>query len=98
MESRSQHQLQAALLELEVLATARRMCARPVAVRALVFDVFGTWSTGAPVFRRSFAASGLSADFEELADAWRARFWPAIAEVTEGPRAWPTSTSFTSRR
>jgi 2-haloacid dehalogenase len=59
-----------------------------VAVRALAFDVFGTlvdWRTGvADAFRKS----GLPGDAEELADAWRARFWPILAEVNSGARPW----------
>jgi 2-haloacid dehalogenase len=59
-----------------------------MAVRALVFDVFGTlvdWRSGvADAFRRS----GVSGDPEELADAWRARLWPILAEVNDGSRPW----------
>jgi 2-haloacid dehalogenase len=59
-----------------------------VAVRALVFDVFGTlvdWRSGiADAFRRS----GLVGDPEELADGWRARLWPILAAVNDGARPW----------
>jgi 2-haloacid dehalogenase len=59
-----------------------------VAVRALVFDVFGTlvdWRSG---IAKAFLASKVSGDPEELADAWRARFWPMLAAVNEGERPW----------
>jgi 2-haloacid dehalogenase len=59
-----------------------------VAVRALVFDVFGTlvdWRSGVA---KAFQASGLSGDPEELADAWRAGIWPILAEVNSGARPW----------
>jgi 2-haloacid dehalogenase len=59
-----------------------------MAVRALVFDVFGTlvdWRSGVAA---SFRASGVSGDPYELADAWRARYRPILAEVNEGSRPW----------
>jgi 2-haloacid dehalogenase len=59
-----------------------------MSVRALAFDVFGTlvdWRSG---IARAFRASGVPGDAEELADAWRARYWPMIAEVNEGKRPW----------
>jgi 2-haloacid dehalogenase len=57
-------------------------------VRALVFDVFGTlvdWRSG---IAAAFRESGLSRDPGELADAWRARYWPLLAQVNEGTRPW----------
>jgi 2-haloacid dehalogenase len=59
-----------------------------VAVRALVFDVFGTlvdWRSGVA---EAFRASGVAGDAEELADAWRARYRPILAEVNAGARPW----------
>jgi 2-haloacid dehalogenase len=59
-----------------------------MAVRALVFDVFGTlvdWRSG---IARAFLASDVTGDAEELADAWRARFWPMLAAVNRGERPW----------
>jgi 2-haloacid dehalogenase len=59
-----------------------------VAARALVFDVFGTlvdWRSG---IAKAFHASGVSGDPEELADAWRRRYWPILAEVNDGSRPW----------
>ena len=57
-------------------------------MRALVFDVFGTlvdWLSG---IAEAFRASGVSGDPEELADAWRQRYWPILAEVNDGSRPW----------
>lgn len=59
-----------------------------MAVRALAFDVFGTlvdWRSG---IADAFGASGVAGDLEALADTWRARFWPLLAEVNEGARPW----------
>jgi 2-haloacid dehalogenase len=59
-----------------------------MAVRALAFDVFGTlvdWRSG---IARGFLASKVSGDPEELADAWRARFWPMLAAVNRGEQPW----------
>lgn len=59
-----------------------------MAVRALVFDVFGTlvdWRSGVA---EAFRASGVSADPAKLADAWRERYRPILAEVNEGSRPW----------
>jgi 2-haloacid dehalogenase len=57
-------------------------------VRALVFDVFGTlvdWRSGVA---EAFRASEVPGDPEELADAWRARYGPILAEVNGGLRPW----------
>jgi 2-haloacid dehalogenase len=59
-----------------------------VAVRALVFDVFGTlvdWRSGVA---EAFRASGAPGDPAELADDWRGRYRPILAEVNEGSRPW----------
>jgi 2-haloacid dehalogenase len=59
-----------------------------MAVRALVFDVFGTlvdWRSG---IADAFRASAVRGDPEELADAWRARYRPILAEVNDGARPW----------
>jgi 2-haloacid dehalogenase len=59
-----------------------------MAVRALVFDVFGTlvdWRSGVA---EAFRAGGVTGDPEELADAWRARYRPILTEVNEGSRPW----------
>jgi len=59
-----------------------------VKVRALAFDVFGTivdWRSG---IADAFRATGMPGDPDELADAWRARYWPVLAQVNEGARPW----------
>lgn len=59
-----------------------------MAVRALAFDVFGTlvdWRSGVA---EAFRAAGVAGDPEELADAWRARYRPILADVNEGSRPW----------
>jgi 2-haloacid dehalogenase len=59
-----------------------------MAVRALIFDVFGTlvdWRSGVA---EAFRASGVPGDPAELADAWRARYRPILAEVNDGSRPW----------
>jgi 2-haloalkanoic acid dehalogenase type II len=56
--------------------------------RALVFDVFGTlvdWRSGVA---DAFRASGVSGEPHELADAWRARYWPMLAQVNSGAQPW----------
>lgn len=63
----------------------------PGAVEALLFDVFGTvvdWRGSIARLGAAFAAqrniSGV--DWAAFADAWRARYQPAMAEVREGRR------------
>jgi len=59
-----------------------------MAVRALVFDVFGTlvdWRSGVA---EAFRASGVKGGAGDLADDWRARYRPILAEVNEGERPW----------
>jgi 2-haloacid dehalogenase len=61
-----------------------------MAVRALVFDVFGTlvdWRSGVAA---AFRASRVTGEPEELADAWRARYRPILDEVNDGARPWGT--------
>ncbi|MEA2756170.1 MAG: 2-haloacid dehalogenase [Aliidongia sp.] len=61
-------------------------------IAALTFDVFGTvvdWRgslirEGDALGRRT----GLSADWGGLADAWRGRYQPSMADVREGRRPW----------
>jgi 2-haloacid dehalogenase len=59
-----------------------------VAVRALVFDVFGTLVDWRSTIARAFHDRGLAGDANELADDWRGRLWPITAEVNEGTRPW----------
>jgi 2-haloacid dehalogenase len=59
-----------------------------VAVRALVFDVFGTlvdWRSG---ISQAFREAGVPGDPEELADGWRDRYIPILLEVNSGTRPW----------
>ena len=59
-----------------------------MAVRALVFDVFGTlvdWRSG---IAAAFRAADVPGDPEELAEDWRSRYLPILAEVNKGERPW----------
>jgi len=65
---------------------------QPPAVRALVFDVFGTvvdWR-GSIIRegRRLARARGLRVDWAAFADAWRAGYGPAMAQVRSGELPW----------
>lgn len=57
-------------------------------VKALFFDVFGTvvdWRSGvAREARTQLGARGVSLDWFEFADAWRAEYQPAMEEVRSG--------------
>ena len=61
-------------------------------VRALTFDVFGTavdWRSGvAAEARRLGALHGVDADWERLADAWRALYMPSMNRVRSGELPW----------
>lgn len=61
-------------------------------VKALTFDVFGTvvdWRTGvAAEGRRLGDLHGIDADWEQVADAWRALYLPYMAKVTSGELPW----------
>lgn len=68
------------------------MSARLGAVKALVFDVFGTvvdWR-GSLIAegRRLGRARGLRVDWAAFADAWRAGYRPAMARVRAGALPW----------
>ena len=62
------------------------------AVRALTFDVFGTtvdWRTGvAAEARRLGELRGIEADWERLADEWRALYMPSMDRVRRGELPW----------
>ncbi|MEP6739685.1 MAG: haloacid dehalogenase type II [Caldimonas sp.] len=64
----------------------------PQAIRALVFDVFGTvvdWR--ASIIREGetlSAAKGLAVDWPAFADAWRAGYQPAMQRARTGEIAW----------
>jgi len=61
-------------------------------VRALTFDVFGTtvdWRTGvADEARRIGELNGIQADWERLADGWRALYVPYMDRVRTGELPW----------
>jgi 2-haloacid dehalogenase len=57
-------------------------------VAALAFDVFGTLVDWRSAIAEAFRASGVADDPEELADDWRGRYRPILAEVNEGSRPW----------
>ena len=59
-----------------------------MAVRALVFDVFGTLVDWRTTIARAFAESGVPGEPGELADEWRERFWPVIGDILGGKREW----------
>ncbi|MEP7101510.1 MAG: haloacid dehalogenase type II, partial [Burkholderiales bacterium] len=64
----------------------------PRAIRALVFDIFGTvvdWRGS--IVREGealSAASGLRVDWPAFADAWRAGYQPAMQRARSGEIAW----------
>ena len=61
-------------------------------IRALTFDIFGTtvdWRSGvAAEGRRLGARQGVEADWERVADAWRALYMPYMARVRGGELPW----------
>lgn len=61
-------------------------------VKALCFDVFGTvvdWRGSVAREAASFFGErGVDRDWRAFADAWRARYQPAMAEVRSGKRPW----------
>lgn len=61
-------------------------------VKALTFDVFGTvvdWRTSvAREAARIGRAAGIDADWEALADRWRAGYQPSMARVRSGDLPW----------
>ena len=61
-----------------------------MAVRALVFDVFGTLVDWRSSVARAFAAAGVDGDAVALADDWRGRYAPALEESNRGERSAST--------
>lgn len=61
-------------------------------VKALIFDVFGTvvdWRTGiAQQAAAFFTRHGIDADAVSFADAWRAKYQPAMERVRSGNRGY----------
>ena len=55
------------------------------AMRALIFDVFGTCVDWRTSIQREAAAYGLPPEF---ADAWRAQYQPQLETVRDGSRPW----------
>jgi len=68
------------------------MSQRPLAVKALVFDVFGTVVDWRGSIIREGQALGrrkkLKVDWPAFADAWRAGYRPAMARVRSGELPW----------
>ena len=62
------------------------------AVRAVVFDVFGTVVDWRGSILRELAmvgrAKGVAADWERVADLWRAGYQPAMQRVRDGSLPW----------
>ena len=59
-----------------------------MAVRALVFDVFGTVVDWRSVVARALEEAGMPGDAGDLADDWRHRFWPVIGHIVSGEQPW----------
>ncbi|HZC34760.1 MAG TPA: haloacid dehalogenase type II [Chthoniobacterales bacterium] len=63
-------------------------------LKALLFDVFGTvvdWrSSLIDAFSRFGQSRQLAADWAQLADQWRAAYWPSMDNVRKGELAWTT--------
>jgi 2-haloacid dehalogenase len=63
-----------------------------IAVRALLFDTFGTvvdWRGGLITQLELWgAAHGIAADWPGLVDAWRSEYQPSMAKVRTGERQW----------
>ena len=61
-------------------------------IEVVAFDVFGTlvdWrSSITDALARAGGAAGLSADWPAAADAWRSRYYPALARVLRSERAF----------
>jgi 2-haloacid dehalogenase len=56
--------------------------------RVLAFDVFGTVVDWHGSIMREVAAMGLGIDAYAFANAWRAGYKPAMAEIRQGKRGW----------
>ncbi len=64
----------------------------PASIRAVVFDVFGTvvdYRSGViRALREAGARHGVEADWDSMADEWRAGYMPATLRVRRGERPW----------
>src|ERR1700722_9982248 len=74
------------------LTTSRWVGSPESAVRAIVFDTFGTivdWRGSLVASLRSFGAErGLEAPWERVTDRWRAAYVPNMDRVRQGELAW----------
>ncbi|MBD5633267.1 MAG: haloacid dehalogenase type II [Candidatus Eremiobacteraeota bacterium] len=65
---------------------------RPPAVRALIFDTFGTlvdWRTSIVRDLEAFGTRrGIACDWTALVDAWRGAYVPSMARVRSGASPW----------
>src|SRR5262245_33069804 len=68
------------------------MAAATLAVKALVFDVFGTvvdWRSSIIAELEAFGrAKGITADWARLADEWRGAYQPSMDQVRTGALPW----------
>ena len=80
------------LADPEVTVTGYTAPSTGQAVRAVLFDTFGTvvdWRSGVSSAIRAFAAArALTLDPGEFADAWRARYQPSMERVRSGQRPY----------
>ena len=80
------------LADPEVTVTGYTAPSTGQAVRAVLFDTFGTvvdWRSGVSSAVRAFAAArALTLDPGEFADAWRAGYAPAMNRVRTGELPW----------
>ena len=76
----------------EVTVTGYTAPSTGQAVRAVLFDTFGTvvdWRSGISSAVRAFAADrALTLDPEQFADAWRAHYQPSMERVRSGQRPY----------
>lgn len=72
----------------------RKSSSAPAGVKALAFDVFGTVVDWRSSIAREAAAvagqHGITGNWEDLADAWRAGYAPAMQRVRSGELPWLT--------
>lgn len=73
------------------------LAATRLEIDAVAFDVFGTlvdWRSGIiTAARRIGEAAGVTADWARLADAWRAKYRPALDRVRHGEAPWQNFTA-----
>ena len=68
------------------------MVTGPLNIKALVFDVFGTvvdWHTSVTKHAENFGkANGVTADWVDFAESWRAKYRPFMDKVRTGELPW----------